>query len=68
MDFSIGMTLDIDGECLGTITEMTEDRIYIDSPCFRGWATKDEIAAAAKLWATEEQSQHTPPERPAFAA
>ena len=54
MRFELGMKLNINDECVGTITEMTEDRIYIDSECFRGWATKAEIEEAIAS-ATEAQ-------------
>jgi len=48
MHFKLGMALNINDECVGEFTQMTDDRIFIESECFRGWATKAEIEAAIK--------------------
>jgi hypothetical protein len=48
MRFELGMKLNINDECVGTITKMTEERIYIKSTSLSGWATKAEIAAAIR--------------------
>lgn len=44
--FHVGMALNINDECVGTITKMTDAQIYIKSDCFTGWANKSEIAEA----------------------
>ena len=67
-EFHVGMVLDINEECLGVITTVANDRVLIDSECFRGWATKEEIASAMEEWATEEQCLCRPPQLPASAA
>ena len=54
-DFFVGMTLDINEECSGVVTEISDDSIFIESSVFRGWARKEEIAGAATEWATQEQ-------------
>lgn len=64
MDFFVGMILNINDECLGTVTQVTDDSIYIDSECLRGWAKKAEIESAIKEWATPAQSPHMQPQRP----
>lgn len=43
VDLSVGAKININDECVGMITKETEDRIYIESSCFTGWATKQEI-------------------------
>lgn len=52
MDFQVGMFLNINDECIGEVTQVTEDRIFIESEAFRGWATKAEIAEAMAASAT----------------
>jgi hypothetical protein len=66
IEFYKGMTLDINEECLGTVTEVADDRIFIDSRCFRGWATKAEISEAMESLTKAEQSPRAPPLHPAF--
>lgn len=68
IEFYIGMTLDINDECLGTVTQTTEDRIYIESECFRGWATKAEISEAMESWTKAEQCPSKPLQLPSSAA
>ena len=53
VEFFVGMTLamgwpDPDDET-GTITDMTDDQIFIESDSFKGWATKKEISEAIEL-------------------
>jgi hypothetical protein len=67
IEFHVGMALDINEECLGTITQVTDDRICIESEAFTGWATKAEISEAIESLTTAEQSLDTLPQRPAFA-
>jgi hypothetical protein len=68
IEFYKGMSVNIDEECHGVVTEVTDDRIYIESDCFRGWATKLEIQAATEWLAKERQYPRTPPLRPSSAA
>jgi hypothetical protein len=57
MRFELGMELNMNDECIGTVTKMTEERIFIESECFRGWATKAEISAATRS-ATQRRSRN----------
>jgi hypothetical protein len=68
IQFYVGMVLDINDECLGTVKELSGDRIYIDSECFRGWATMAEISQAIEGLPKSEQCRHTRPQLPSSAA
>lgn len=52
-DLTVGITININGECIGIITKEEHDRIYIESKCFTGWATKCEIRKAIISPATD---------------
>jgi hypothetical protein len=47
-DLVVGTTLNINDECVGTITRDDGERIFIESDVFTGWATKEEIVAAMR--------------------
>jgi hypothetical protein len=60
--FEIGMRLNINDECLGTIIDMTDDCILIESPICRGWAPKADILATMEGPPTEVQYLRTQPQ------
>ena len=46
IELKVGTTININDECNGIITKETDDKIYIESECFTGWAMKKEILEA----------------------
>ena len=68
IQFYVGMTLDINDECVGTVKQVAGDRIYIESDCFNGWATMAEISEAIQAMAKSEQCPNTLPQLPSSAA
>jgi hypothetical protein len=60
----VGSLLNINDECIGRITAEDGERFYIDSDCFRGWATKAEIveaiqSATGELCPDTQQQPHS---------
>ena len=46
LTLEVGTRLNLNEECIGVITQATDDMIYIESEEFTGWATKQEIMEA----------------------
>lgn len=67
IEFTVGMKLNLNDECVGTVTQATEDRVFIESDEFTGWATKAEISSAIES-AREGRSQRTQPQCHSSAA
>lgn len=44
--FKIGTKININDECIGSVTRITDTHIFIKSDVFTGWATKKEITDA----------------------
>ena len=68
VNLTIGSTIKINDECVGTITDENADSIYIESECFTGWTTRKEIIAAIIPDPTMPQSRSRHSQRRSFAA
>lgn len=58
MEFNVGMRININDECVGEITQVTDTQIHIRSDCFSGWANKSEILESLFTDSPNESLSH----------